>query len=105
MDSLITAAALALAARDPLGALLAISDPHASVAVDVAALKANPRVPGAFLVTGLVIDERGDPGVELLPARTLPRVRHDSVQCQPASMLDGQAGVVVASRLAPVITS
>jgi carbonic anhydrase len=56
MDSLITAAALALAARDPLGALLAISDPHASVAVDVAALKANPRVPGAFLVTGLVYD-------------------------------------------------
>jgi carbonic anhydrase len=36
--------------------LLAISDPHASVAVDVAALKANPLLPGAFLVTGLVYD-------------------------------------------------
>jgi carbonic anhydrase len=35
---------------------LAISDPHASVAVDVAALKANPLMPGAFLVTGLVYD-------------------------------------------------
>ncbi len=35
---------------------LAINDPHASVAVDVAALKANPLLPGAFLVSGLVYD-------------------------------------------------
>ncbi|HEX4340720.1 MAG TPA: carbonic anhydrase [Polyangiaceae bacterium] len=34
----------------------AISDPRASVAVDVAALKANPRLPGGFLVSGLVYD-------------------------------------------------
>lgn len=35
---------------------LAINDPYASVAVDVAALKANPKLPGGFLVTGLVYD-------------------------------------------------
>jgi carbonic anhydrase len=35
---------------------LAISDPHAAVAVDVAALKANPLLPGDFLVTGVVYD-------------------------------------------------
>jgi hypothetical protein len=27
-----------------------------------------------------VIDERGDPRVELLPAPTLPRLRHDSLR-------------------------
>jgi len=35
---------------------LAITDPYKSVAVDVAALKANPQLPGGFLVTGLVYD-------------------------------------------------
>src|SRR5271165_6349162 len=35
---------------------LAITDPYKSVAVDVATLKANPMLPGAFLVTGLVYD-------------------------------------------------
>jgi hypothetical protein len=35
---------------------MAITDPHKAVAVDVAALKANPLLPGGFLVTGLVYD-------------------------------------------------
>ncbi|WP_213991509.1 carbonic anhydrase [Sodalis sp. dw_96] len=35
---------------------LAINDPYASVRIDVAALKANPQLPGDFLVTGLVYD-------------------------------------------------
>ena len=30
--------------------------PHKAVAIDVAALKANPLLPGGFLVTGLVYD-------------------------------------------------
>jgi len=42
-------------ARADLDAL-AIADPHQAVAVDVAALKANPLLPGGFLVTGLVYD-------------------------------------------------
>ena len=35
---------------------MAITDPHKAVAIDVAALKANPLLPGGFLVTGLVYD-------------------------------------------------
>lgn len=35
---------------------LAIADPYQAVAVDVAALKANPLLPGGFTVTGLVYD-------------------------------------------------
>lgn len=35
---------------------LAITDPYASVAIDVKALKANPNLPAGFLVTGLVYD-------------------------------------------------
>ena len=35
---------------------LAITDPHKSVVVHVAALKANPLLPGGFLVSGLVDD-------------------------------------------------
>lgn len=35
---------------------LAIADPYAAVALDVAALKANPQLPGGFIVTGLVYD-------------------------------------------------
>jgi carbonic anhydrase len=34
----------------------AVSDPVASVAVDVAVLKDNPHLPGGFLVSGLVYD-------------------------------------------------
>ena len=34
----------------------AVTDPHAAVAVDVAALKANPALPGNWLVSGLVYD-------------------------------------------------
>jgi carbonic anhydrase len=33
---------------------LAIADPHQAVAVDVAALKSDPLLPGGFLVSGLV---------------------------------------------------
>jgi len=35
---------------------LAITDPHAAVAIDVERLKANPELPGGFRVTGLVYD-------------------------------------------------
>jgi hypothetical protein len=35
---------------------LFITDPYKAVAVDVAALKANPLLPGGFLVTGLCYD-------------------------------------------------
>ena len=34
----------------------AVTDPHAAVAVDVAALKANAALPGSWLVSGLVYD-------------------------------------------------
>ena len=37
-------------------AALAIDDPYEAVALDVAALKANPNLPGALVVTGLVYD-------------------------------------------------
>ena len=35
---------------------LAISDPHEAVAIDIAALKANPQLPGGFMVSGMVYD-------------------------------------------------
>ncbi|GJH29995.1 carbonic anhydrase [Caballeronia novacaledonica] len=35
---------------------LAITDPYKAVAIDVAALNANPNLPGGFTVTGLVYD-------------------------------------------------
>ena len=35
---------------------LAITDPYKAVAVDVAALKANPRLPAGLIVTGVVYD-------------------------------------------------
>jgi carbonic anhydrase len=35
---------------------LAITDPYKAVAIDVAALKANPKLPGGFTVAGLVYD-------------------------------------------------
>jgi carbonic anhydrase len=34
----------------------AVTDPHAAVAVDVAALKATPALPGNWLISGLVYD-------------------------------------------------
>lgn len=37
-------------------ATLAIDDPYSSVVLDVAALKANPNLPGEIVVTGLVYD-------------------------------------------------
>jgi carbonic anhydrase len=37
---------------------LAINDPYASVAIDVAALKANPQLSAQLVVTGLVYDVR-----------------------------------------------
>jgi carbonic anhydrase len=37
-------------------AALAIDDPYEAVAIDVAALKANPKLPGGFMVSGLVYD-------------------------------------------------
>jgi carbonic anhydrase len=37
-------------------AALEIDDPYKSVQVDVAALKANPKLPGGFTVSGLVYD-------------------------------------------------
>jgi carbonic anhydrase len=37
-------------------ATLAIDDPYEAVAIDVAALKANPNLPGGIVVTGLVYD-------------------------------------------------
>lgn len=35
---------------------LAVTDPYQAVALDVAALKANPAIPAAYTVTGLVYD-------------------------------------------------
>ena len=35
---------------------LAITDPYEAVAVDVAALRANPQLPGGFTLSGLVYD-------------------------------------------------
>lgn len=35
---------------------LAIADPYAAVAIDVAAIKANPQLPAEFIVTGMVYD-------------------------------------------------
>jgi carbonic anhydrase len=35
---------------------MAIADPYAAVAQDVATLKANPNLPGGFMVSGLVYD-------------------------------------------------
>jgi carbonic anhydrase len=42
-------------AEDELEAL-AITDPYKAVAIDIAALRANPMLPGGFTVTGLVYD-------------------------------------------------
>jgi carbonic anhydrase len=42
-------------AKDQLEAK-AITDPHASVQIDIAALRANPNLPGDIVVSGLVYD-------------------------------------------------
>lgn len=47
----------------------AITDPYASVALDVAALRADPTLPGAWTVSGLVYDvATGRVGVVVPPA-------------------------------------
>ena len=54
---------------------LAIADPHKAVAVDVAALKSNPLLPGGFLVSGLVYDvATGRIELVLLPALLRPEI-------------------------------
>lgn len=52
---------------------LAIEDPHKAVEIDVAALRANPSVPGEFTVTGLVYDvDSGHVQVVVPPAVLRP---------------------------------
>jgi carbonic anhydrase len=34
----------------------AVTDPYKSIALDIAALRANPNVPGGYTVSGLVYD-------------------------------------------------
>ncbi len=57
---------------------LAITDPYEAVAVDVAALKSNPKLPGEFLVTGLVYDvATGRVETVVPPAVLRPEPAHD----------------------------
>lgn len=52
---------------------LAIANPYAAVAIDVAALKANTQLPGGFLVTGMVYDvDTGKVEVVVPPALLRP---------------------------------
>jgi carbonic anhydrase len=51
---------------------LAIADPHRAVAIDVAALKSNPLLPGEFLVTGMVYDVKTG-GIEIVVPPALLR--------------------------------
>lgn len=52
---------------------LAIADPYAAVAIDVASLKANTQLPGGFLVTGMVYDvETGKVDAVVPPALLRP---------------------------------
>ena len=52
---------------------LAIADPYAAVAIDVAALKANTQLPGDFLVTGMVYDvDTGKVEIVVPPALLRP---------------------------------
>jgi carbonic anhydrase len=52
---------------------LAIADPYAAIAIDVAALKGNPQLPGGFLVTGMVYDvDTGKVEVVVPPALLRP---------------------------------
>jgi carbonic anhydrase len=50
---------------------LAILDPHAAVALDVASLKANPKAPRGALVTGLVYDVATGRTSVVVPTATL----------------------------------
>jgi carbonic anhydrase len=53
---------------------LEINDPYKAVAVDVAALKANPNLPASFTVTGLVYDvATGKVEVVVPPAQLRPQ--------------------------------
>jgi carbonic anhydrase len=60
-------------------AATAVGDPAAAVAADVAAIKANPFLPGAFLVSGLVYDvATGLVDVVVPPARLRPAEDHEA---------------------------
>ena len=50
---------------------LAITDPYKAVAIDVAKLKANPNLPSAFTVTGLVYDVKTGVVETVVPSSTL----------------------------------
>jgi carbonic anhydrase len=52
-------------------AALEIDDPYKAVAVDVAALKANPKLPGGFKVSGLVYDVKTGRIDTVVPAQLL----------------------------------
>ena len=52
---------------------LAITDPYKAVALDVEALRASPRVPGGYTVSGVVYDvATGKVDVVVPPARLRP---------------------------------
>jgi len=51
-------------------------NPHKAVAVDVAALKANPLLPGGFLVTGIVYDVTTGRGTDCCPPALLRPESH-----------------------------
>lgn len=54
---------------------LAITDPYQAVALDVASLKANPNLPGEFMVTGLVYDVKTGQIETVVPAALLRPVQ------------------------------
>jgi carbonic anhydrase len=57
-------------------AALAIDDPYEAVVIDVAALKANPQLPGGFMVSGVVYDvATGRVEVVVPPALLRPDVQ------------------------------
>ena len=56
---------------------MAVTDPRAAVALDVAALKAHPSLPGGFMVSGLVYDVgNGQIEVVVPPALLRPEPAH-----------------------------
>lgn len=58
---------------------LAITDPYKSVAVDIAALRANPDIPGGYTVFGLVYDvATGTVETVVPPAQLRPEEPFDS---------------------------
>jgi carbonic anhydrase len=60
-------------ATEALDDALAVDDPYAAVAHDVAALKANPQLPAGFIVSGLVYDVATGRVETVVP----PSPRHD----------------------------